>query len=226
MKKAILVLPLLALLPLSAGTWEVGAFIGQQALKSGTSTYIGTASTTTYSYDSDKKTILGLRVGRSLVDLGPVLLSVTAGYQPDTNTRMNFDYTTTGVPVTTVPGASKLGFRTPAAASINASTADFKSGHYSVGAMFNFKAFISVGAGVEYRFEKMEIDEDKTTYARPWARVNAGIAIPSPILKPFIGIEADFPLASKSLGINPSSEDILKYLGPKSQIGIYAGIRF
>jgi len=224
-KKSILLLPLIAALPLSAGTWEAGVFVGQQVLKSGTATYAGTG---TVSFEPDKnKTFVGVRLGRSIVDFGPVLLTVTAGYQPEVTTTFKVDFT----PVQTgAPLAPAAGLVRPAAAAtipVGASTSDYKSSHYSVGAMLNFKAFVSVGAGIEYRFEKLDSDYyGSTNYARPWARVNAGISIPSPILKPFIGIEADFPLVSKSLDQNPATEDNVKAAAPKSQIGIYAGIRF
>lgn len=65
-----------------------------------------------------------------------------------------------------------------------------------------------------------------TNYARPWLRLNLGMAIPTPGVKPFFGVEGDLALVSKSVDINSSNEDMLKGLAPKSQIGVYAGIRF
>jgi hypothetical protein len=103
---------------------------------------------------------------------------------------------------------------------------DYKTSHYSAGAMFILRSFVSVGAGIEYRFEKLELGGVSTNYARPWGRVNVGISFPTPLLKPFIGLEAAAPMASKSMGIGDSAEDTVKALGPKLQLGVYGGIRF
>ena len=43
--------------------------------------------------------------------------------------------------------------------------------------------------------------------------MNAGYAFPTPLVKPFIGLEVAVPLTDKDLG-------------PKLQIGVYGGIRF
>ena len=106
----------------------------------------------------------------------------------------------------------------------------FKEDHWSAGAMFNFKAVVAVGAGLEFRSEKLSGDfggtSDSTTYNRVWIRLNAGYAIPSPVVKPFFGLEVAFPLAKKDLEMTSSNADFLKAMAPKSQIGLYAGIRF
>ncbi len=95
-----------------------------------------------------------------------------------------------------------------------------------MGAMFNFKALVAVGAGVEYRSEKITGPTTSTTYGRPWARVNAGYAFPTPLVKPFIGIEVAAPLTKKDYNDSLSSEDTLKAFAPKLQVGVYGGIRF
>jgi hypothetical protein len=97
--------------------------------------------------------------------------------------------------------------------------------------MFNFKAVVAVGAGFEYRSESLAVSGSgstnvSTTYGRPWARLNVGYAIPSPVVKPFIGVEVAAPLTSKSYDANGSPEDSLKMIAPKLQLGLYAGIRF
>lgn len=210
MKKTFALLPLLAVLPLSANTWEAGLFIGQQSFKSDSATLSGV----TFSGESDSKVAYGFRLGRSIVDLGPALITITAGFQPETKTTFKAN-------VTGAPPAYQVG-----TAAASAASPDFKTQHFSVGAMANFKAFVAVGAGIEYRFEKLELEGTSTNFARPWVRVNAGIAIPSPVVKPFIGVEAAIPVTSKTLDMNASSEDQLKAFAPKFQIGIYAGIRF
>ena len=82
-----------------------------------------------------------------------------------------------------------------------------------------------MGAGLEYRAEKLDVEGESTTYNRPWIRANIGYAIPSPLVKPFFGLEVAFPLTSTSNKFD-SIENTLKSMAPKNQIGIYAGIRF
>jgi hypothetical protein len=188
MKKLLLPLILIAA-PLSAQSFEAGVFLGQQTYKDWTA--IGITG------KPESKTIASARLGYSLIDLGPALFQLTAGFQPESKTTI----------------VSNVG------------NGELKQSHWSVGAMFNFKALVAIGAGIEYRSEKLDDGTISTTYGRPWARVNAGLAFPTPLVKPFIGLEVAVPLASKSNEIG-SSEDALKSIAPKMQIGVYGGIRF
>ncbi|MDP1830748.1 MAG: hypothetical protein Q8K67_01730 [Geothrix sp.] len=200
MKKTLLPLLLVAA-PLSAQSFEAGLFIGQQSYKS--------FSDAGLTAEPAKKTVAGVRFGYSLVDLGPALLQVTAGYQPESKTGIE------------VNGTAVPGF-------------DFTQKHWSVGAMFNFKAFVAIGAGVEYRSESLGVKgpltDISTTYGRPWARANVGFAFPTPIVKPFIGLEVALPLTSTSPStaeyFGPDDAVSLKAHAPKMQIGVYGGIRF
>ena len=140
--------------------------------------------------EAGNKTVVAGRLGYSFFDFGPALFQVTAVYQPKVETEV----TSSGAPTPWRVGHEYAG----------------------VGIMFNFKALVAIGAGVDYRFEESTFQDAATTshtFNRPWARVNAGYAFPSPLVKPFIGIEAAVPM---------SKED----LAPKVQIGIYGGIRF
>ncbi|WLT32743.1 hypothetical protein [Geothrix sp. PMB-07] len=187
MKKLLLVLILVA--PLAAQNFEVGVNISQQNYTSSTAPgFAGHSDPVAFDFDS--KTVVAARVGYSWFDMGPALFQVTAAYQPKTDT----DLKPNGV---TVP--TKLG-----------------SEYWAIGAMFNFKALVAVGAGVDYRFEKTtkaNIFTTTNSYSRPWARVNAGYAFPTPLIKPFIGLEVAAPFTKENDG-------------PKLQVGIYAGVRF
>jgi hypothetical protein len=116
----------------------------------------------------------------------------------------------------------------------NGTTLGFKLDHQatSLGLAFVFKAGVSASVGVDYRWDKLEYSfsglSASTTYGRPWARANLGFAIPSPVVKPFVGLEVAAALSSKSIGATgpATDEDALKALAPKLQIGLYAGIRF
>ncbi len=203
MKKTAIAMLLVAA-PLAAQDFEVGVFLGQQSFKD--VTIAGNEA------KPASKTVAGMRFGYSVVDLGPALFQLTAGYQPKFKTDVE------------VNGAN--------------SGNTFTHEHLSVGAMFNFKAYVAVGAGVEYRFEKLggEAPGDptvSTTYGRPWARANVGFAFPTPLVKPFVGLEVAVPLVSKSLSDSEylasalgDGKDALKTHAPKLQIGLYAGLRF
>ena len=181
--------------PLAAQSWELGLFAGQQSYKS-IDAFGG-------SVQPKSKTVLGARVGYSVVDLGPALFQLTAGFQPKTDATLEANGTDVG--------------------------SKFQHQHMSVGAMFNFKAGVAFGAGIEYRFEKLNVVDSglsDTSYNRPWLRANVGYALPSPIVKPFFGLEVALPLTSKSFSATASDEDNMKAFAPKLQIGLYGGIRF
>ena len=222
-KKAVFILPLLSILPLSAQSWEAGLFLGQQTYKAGS---FSPTANDLFDYKTDSKFVYGIRLGHSVVDLGPALFEVNVAYQPEVTSTTTVTQTSvvqTGQPAQTLRGrAAATGNLT----STSTSTGDLKAGYYAVGAMFTFKALVAVGVGVDYRFEKIELPGTSTTYNRPWARANVGYAFPSPVVKPFIGVEAAFPFTSKSLDMNNSNEDNVKALAPKAQVGIYAGVRF
>lgn len=187
---------LVAGMPLAAQSWELGLFAGQQSYKSVEATGI--------SMGAKNQTVLGARVGYSVVDLGPALFQITAGFQPKTETGIDI--------------------------SKGSTSEKYQQQHMSLGVMFNFKAVVAVGAGIEYRQEKLNITNSgfgDTTYNRPWLRANLGYAIPSPIVKPFFGLEVAVPLTSTSVDTNTENADnLLRSMAPKLQVGLYAGIRF
>jgi hypothetical protein len=200
MKKSVVALALLLGAPLAAQSFEVGLFLGQQQYPS---PHVDWFPGVTLQNNLDNKTVYGARFAYSVVDLGPSLIQLTAGYQPEVKSTVN-----------STLGGSPAG------------QYELKQSHWSIGAMFNFKAVVAVGAGLEYRSEKLSDESDSTTYNRPWIRANVGYAIHSPLVKPFFGVEVAFPLTSKKLELSSSNADALKSMAPKSQFGIYAGIRF
>lgn len=196
MKKATLALVFLMGAPLLAQKWEVGLFVGQQSYKS--------ISESGMTFEPEKKTVASVRFGYSVVDVGPALFQLTAGYQPQANTSGQ-------VNGTSIPDFS------------------YDHKHWSFGAMFNFKAVVAFGAGIEYRFERLNktySGMSDATFNRPWARANVGLAFPTPVMKPFVGLEVAVPLVNKSADASSSMEDQIRSLAPKYQIGLYGGIRF
>ena len=205
MKKQIFIFLVAGTLPLLAQSYEVGLFLGQQQYPS---PHVDVVPGTTLQMEADSKTVWGLRIGAAVFDMGPALLQLTAGFQPEAKSDVK----------------GSLG------GSAAVVVGDFKQQHWSAGAMATFKAVVAIGVGVEFRSEKLSGNlggiPDSTTYNRAWARVNAGYAIPSPVFKPFFGVEAAFPLASTKLTLSASNADALKALAAKSQFGVYAGLRF
>ena len=196
-------LAILLAAPLAAQTWEVGLNVSQQSYKE---------------FGSDpwvapkKTTPIALRAGYAVFDLGPALFQITAAYQPKVESDL------------------ENGFGQP-------SPVRYGHEYYGIGAMFNFKALVAVGAGVDYRFEKASytggLIDRTTSFARPWARVNAGFAFPTPVVKPFIGLEVAAPLTSYSqddannaTSVTGFADGFNKAVAPKLQIGVYGGIRF
>jgi hypothetical protein len=203
MKKTLLALALMSA-PLAAQDFEVGLFVGQNTYRS--------QSIASTEYKPESKTVVAGRFGYSVVDFGPALFQLTAGYQPKVSTPVELNGTSMG---------DKYGHE-----------------YWSVGAMFNFKAFFEVGAGLEYRSEKLTASgpntftaEQSTTYGRPWARAHVGLSFPTPLVKPFVGVDLAAPLTSESANGNTGfatgdPSKTLKSLAPSFQVGIYGGIRF
>ena len=69
----IILAALVAGAPLSAQSWELGLFAGQQSYKSNDAFGV--------SVQPKNKTVLGARAGYSVVDLGPALFQLTACFQ-------------------------------------------------------------------------------------------------------------------------------------------------
>lgn len=199
LRMALAAMATLAALPASAQSYEVGVFLGQNTYKAQT---IGGVE-----FKPETKTVAAARLGFALVDLGPALFQFTVGYQPKA--------------------------KTPVEADGSATPLNYGHEYWSAGLMFNFKAFVAVGAGVEYRGERLTLEgpgvNERATYGRPWARVNVGLSFPTPLVKPFIGVEAAAPLTSQSVSeldylSDPSKA--LKSHAPNFQVGVYGGIRF
>jgi len=195
MRKNILLVPFLAALPVFAG--EVGILIDKQFGKAQAAAY-GTGQ----KYDAVSPSGLGLRGGWDLLDLKVAALQVNATWHSKTTGDLSY-------------GGSKLG--------------ELENQYWAAGAMVNWKLLVNVGAGVEYRSEKLSFRPTSgvgtdSSQARPWARVNLGFSIPTPILSPFFSLELAAPLSKKDT--SATVKDLADAMAPQVQIGIYGGIRF
>ena len=195
MRKTFLLVTMLAVLPATAG--EVGLLIDKQ---------VGKAQTAAFGlnqkYDAVSPTGFGIRGGFDVLDLKVAALQLNATWHNKTTGDLSY-------------GGKKLG--------------ELENQYWAAGAMVNWKLLVNVGAGVEYRSEKLSFRPSTgastdSTLGRPWARVNIGFSIPTPVVSPFFLFEVAAPLSKKDTTSSPN--DLTEALAPQVQIGIYGGIRF
>lgn len=216
MKKTLALLALASALPLAAQSFEVGALYTWNPGKTESTSLFGPTSTVDMKVDTWKAA--GLRFGYNFLSVGPLEVQGNATLQ--FNNSQDFNWTEGGI-------STKVG------------TVDYK--YWAVGAAVNWNFIVRLGVGLEYRSESLSSKytnfippqyNTSTTYGRPWLRATAGYVIPTPVVKPFIGIEAAVPVTSTSFstsdlsGPNPNFDKLNKSLAPKAQYGIYAGVRF
>ena len=159
----------------------------------------------THKYDAVSPTGLGIRGGFDVLDLKVAALQLNATWHNKTTGDLTY-------------GGTKHG--------------ELENQYWAAGAMVNWKFLVNVGAGVEYRTEKLTwrstnglpMGNGDTTQGRAWARVNVGFSIPTPVVSPFFALEVAAPLSKG----NPTNapKDFADALAPQAQIGIYGGIRF
>ena len=201
MRHKLLLVPVLAALPVFAGDLELGVLLDKQYSKAQASTFVGS----NVNYESISPTGLGVRVGFDVLDLKVAALQLNGTWHNKTTSDLNI-------------GGVKRG--------------EFDNQYWAAGAMVNWKLLVNVGAGVEYRSEKLAWRNyvpalpagAESTQGRPWARVNVGFSIPTPIVSPFFLFEVAAPLSKNSSTSTP--KDFTEALAPQVQIGIYGGIRF
>jgi len=195
MRKSILFVSAMAILPATAG--EVGLLLDKQVGKAQAATGFSTQK-----YDAVSPTGLGIRGGFDILDLKVAALQLNATWHNKTTGDLSY-------------GGTKYG--------------ELENQYVAAGAMVNWKLLVNVGAGVEYRSEKMTFRPNTgastdTTVGRPWARVNVGFSIPTPVVSPFFLFEVAAPLSKKDS--TTTAKDLTEALAPQVQIGIYGGIRF
>lgn len=201
MRHKLLLVPVLAALPVFAGDLELGVLVDKQYSKAQATTFVGS----NVNYESISPTGLGVRVGFDVLDLKVAALQLNGTWHNKTTSDLNV-------------GGVKRG--------------EFDNQYWAAGAMVNWKLLVNVGAGVEYRSEKLAWRNYQpamtpgadSTQGRPWARVNVGFSIPTPIVSPFFLFEVAAPLSKNSSTSTP--KDFTEALAPQVQIGIYGGIRF
>ncbi|HEX4846142.1 MAG TPA: hypothetical protein VFV26_07965 [Geothrix sp.] len=185
----------MATIPASAG--EVGLLVDKQFGKAQTAAFgLG------QKYDAVSPTGFGIRGGFDVLDLKVAALQMNATWHNKTKGDLTY-------------GGTKYG--------------ELENQYWAVGAMVNWKLLVNVGAGVEYRSESLTWrptsgSTTEGTLGRPWARVNVGFSIPTPIVSPFFTVEVAAPLSKKDT--TATYKDLTEAMAPQVQVGIYGGIRF
>ena len=197
LKKLFLFSALTALTVASASAGEVGLLLDKQVGKAQAAAF-GTGQ----KYDAVSPTGFALRGGFDVLDLKVAALQLNATWHNKTTGDLTY-------------GGTKYG--------------ELENQYWAVGAMVNWKLLVNVGAGVEYRSESLTFrptvgSSTDSTLGRPWARVNVGFSIPTPIVSPFFTVEVAAPLSKKDT--TATYKDLSEALAPQVQIGIYGGIRF
>ena len=195
MRKPSLLLFLLAGLPAWSG--EVGILLDKQAGKAQAALGFSTQK-----YDAVSPTGQGFRVGMDVFDLKVAALQMNATWHNRTSSDLSY-------------GGARLG--------------ELENQYWAAGATVNWKLLVNFGAGVEYRSEKITYRPTAgagadATLLRPWAKVNFGFSIPTPVVSPFILLELAAPLSRRDTTSTP--KDFAEAMAPQMQVGLYGGIRF
>jgi hypothetical protein len=166
---------------------------------------VGTFATN-QGYDAISPSGFGIRGGVDVLDLKVAALQLNATWHNKSTSDLSY-------------GGVKKG--------------EYDNQYWAAGAMVNWKLLVNVGAGLEYRSEKLSwrssvpaspYQSGDTTQGRTWARVNVGFSIPTPIVSPFFLLEVAAPVTKNSS--TATAKDLTEALAPQVQIGIYGGIRF
>jgi hypothetical protein len=181
---------------------EVGLLLDKQVGATQTEAFSGSGM----KFDAVSPTGLGIRYGFDVLDLKVAALQLNGTWHNKT----------TGDLSTSLSG--KVG--------------EMDNQYWAAGVMVNWKLLVNVGAGVEYRSEKLTwrttspnaFGTGDATQGRAWARINIGFSIPTPVVSPFFALELAAPLSKSNT--TTTTKDLAEALAPQAQIGIYGGIRF
>jgi len=190
----------LATLPAAAST-EIGLLLDKQTSKA--QSVLVAQTSVNGRYDAGSPTGMGFRIGTSFLDVGIMAVGVNATYHPKTEQDLTFN----GV---------KLG--------------KYGSQYIALGAGLDWKLFLNLHAGVEFRRETYSADFPawgslgNTSLTRPWVKFGVGFSVPTPILSPFVRVEVAFPSTKTDKTSTP--DDLRQALAPQAQIAVYGGIRF
>jgi len=197
-----------AALPKPAQPWEASLFVGQQTHNS-TTIVAGTDGS-----KPEKVIVPAIRLGYDFFTFSDTMsLQGNIGCQFEKKAEIQTD----------VKGKS-------------ISFGSYSQESISLGAMFQYRNVVDLGAGLDWRFEKNNIEaggvEGYHRNSRPWVRANVGYTFASSSLSPFVKFEVAAPLKSDSYDHNAkmdtTSENnaIADALASKLQIGLVGGVRF
>jgi hypothetical protein len=191
----------LAAFPATASSTEIGILLDKQASK--TQAVLVSQTAVNGSYDSGSPTGMGFRIGTTFLDVGILTVGVNATYHPKSEEDLKYNGTRIG----------KYGAQ-----------------YVAVGAGLDWKLFLNLHAGVEFRRETYSADFPawgslgSTSLTRPWVKLGVGFSLPIPVLSPFVRLEVAFPSTKTDKTSTP--DDLRQALAPQAQVAVYGGIRF
>ncbi len=150
-------------------------------------------------YDAASPTGVGFRAAYTFLDLKVAELGAAVTYHPKTTDDLTVGGTTIG----------KYGDQ-----------------YVAIGVQADWKFLLNLHAGLDMRSEKLTTttDNGSTTLVRPWVKAGVGLAVPTPVVSPFVRLEVAVPLTSPDSTSSP--DDLRKSMAPSLQVALYGGIRF
>ena len=153
------------------------------------------------SYDKSSPSGLGFRAAYTFLDLKVAELGAAVTYHPKSQDDLSL-------------GGVNIG--------------KFGNQYVAIGVQADWKFLLNLHAGLDMRSEKLttttSTSSDSTTLTRPWVKVGAGFAMPTPAVSPFVRLEVAVPLTSSDT--SNSTDDFRKAMAPSLQVALYGGIRF
>lgn len=152
-------------------------------------------------YDKSSPSGLGFRAAYTFLDLKVAELGAAVTYHPKSQDDLSL-------------GGVNIG--------------KFGNQYVAIGVQADWKFLLNLHAGLDMRSEKLttstSTSSDSTTVTRPWVKVGAGFAMPTPAVSPFVRLEVAVPLTSSDT--SNSTDDFRKAMAPSLQVALYGGIRF
>ena len=153
------------------------------------------------SYDKSSPSGLGFRAAYTFLDMKVAELGAAVTYHPKSQDDLSL-------------GGVNIG--------------KFGNQYVAIGVQADWKFLLNLHAGLDMRSEKLttttSTSSDSTTVTRPWVKVGAGFAMPTPAVSPFVRLEVAVPLTSSDT--SSSTDDFRKAMAPSLQVALYGGIRF
>jgi len=162
---------------------------------------------------------LGIRGAYTVLDLRVTELGVAATFHPRAKGDLDVDYGN---------GTNKIG--------------RIGNEYLAIGVQLDVKTPVSLHLGLDIRRESLSNEDfgaydasgvyhlvtpaGNTTVIRPWLKAGIGFSIPLPVASPFLRLEFAYAVKKYSADSTNNGDDFRRAIAPKSQLALYAGVRF